>query len=513
MTKPYQDQQLMQETIFDLQNDCRELRYLISDATSKIRTYLRGTHKIKKFLQSGTVTTIQTEADYLLGMYAGLDADIWNLQTRLKSEDTWQDTVKHANTVIGQTREILRTNQTMLGSFITGVDWQSPSITHSLCSQAGVQEGTIYATINDYKRDQHWNAQSYEEAFKSNLIDGFIKIPIHAYATASGMAAFTTILSYLVSEGKLSGTVIIGKSLYFECKALITKTPGISVVEVDETDTGMVIQAIELHSPTALFFDSLANMPSIAVADLSTLLTYLISHVNNDTVLVIDNTCQSVHFQPFPKLFGTRSKLSIIVFESLNKYHQYGMDKVTGGIIWTYGGDTGKLFEYRDHLGTNIPDASVAAMPTPNRVLLTKKLHRHGRNAQILADTLSRYLNANPKTHIQAVVYPGLPSHPSYAWTKDSPFNGSYLTLEFAQKYQTIPSYNRLVARVLTIAKSKNINIISGTSFGLNTTRVYVTAVRSKPTTPFVRISAGSEDRGVVESIAGVLVQAVSDFR
>lgn len=505
--------QILQETINDLQNDCRELRYLVSDATAKIRTYLRGTQKIKKYLQSGTITTIRTEADYLLGMYAELEVDIWNLQTRLKSENSWEDAVEHATTVIEQTREILRTNQTLLGSFITGVDWQSPSITHSQSSQAGVQEGKIYATINDYKRDQHWNAFAYEEAFKSNLIDGLIKLPLHVYATASGMAAFTTILSYLFYEGKLKGTVIMGKSLYFECKALITRLPGITVVEVDETDTSAVVNAIDHHSPSVLFFDSLANMPTVAVADLSKILEHLIPHVSRETVFVVDNTCQSVYFQPFPRLFGKLSKLSLIVFESLNKYHQHGMDKVTGGIIWAYGGDTRKLFEYRDRLGTNIPDASVAAIPTPNRVLLTKRLNRHGRNAQLLADLLSTHIKNKPHIRIHGIVYPGLPEHPSYAWTKKAMFNGSYITLEFKKNYQTVRSYKKFVKLVLGIAKKNDINIISGTSFGLNTTRIYITAVRSQPNTPFVRISAGTEHRRAIESIANILCQTLSDFQ
>lgn len=504
---------ILQESILDLQNDCRELRYLISDATAKIRTYLRGINRIKKHVMPVTLSHIQKETEYFMHVYMGLEEAVWKLQNVLKGADSPTDIVNNADTSIKQTREILRTHQALLGALITGADWQSPSITHSQSSQAGVQEGKIYATINDYKRDQHWNAQAYEEAFKSNLIDGFIKLPIHAYATSSGMAAFTTILTYLFYEGKLRGTVIVGKSLYFECKTLITKIPGITVIEVDETDTSAVIHAVEVYTPSALFFDSLANMPSIAVADLTTLLTYLTAHIQRETVLIIDNTCQSVYFQPFPKLFGTFSKLSLIVFESLNKYHQYGMDRVTGGIIWAYGGDTGKLFEYRDHLGTNIPDASVAALPTPNRVLLTRKLKRHGRNAQILADSLTAHIRDNPNIPIRAIIYPGLSSHPSYTWTKDAPFNGSYITLAFTKKTQTIHAYKRFVAHVLRTAKSKHINIISGTSFGLNTTRVYVTAVRSTPHTPFVRISAGTEHRGAIESIADIFVQSILRFR
>jgi cystathionine beta-lyase/cystathionine gamma-synthase len=179
-------------------------------------------------------------------------------------------------------------------------------------------------------------------------------------------------------------------------------------------------------------------MPTIAVPNLEEIIAHMVSHCKKQTILIVDNTCRSIYFQPVSQIFGKFSKVSLIVFESLNKYHQFGMDRVTGGIIWCLGGDTGKISNYRVHTGTNIPDFSAASLPTPNRQLLSRKLQRHGRNATFIASSLSKWIAEHPMGHIKAVIHPQLSSHPSYQWTKTYPFSGSFISLQFEKKYQTI---------------------------------------------------------------------------
>jgi cystathionine beta-lyase/cystathionine gamma-synthase len=414
---------------------------------------------------------------------------------------------------IEKSRDILRTHQTLLGALITSTNWQSPSFAHSVKSQAGTDEGSIEATINDYKRDQHNRAIQYEQSFKKNYIDGLITFPVNVYATSSGMAAFSTILSYLIFEKKLTGTILVGASIYFECKALLQALPSVSIVEVNDTDTSTILKQIDRYQPSVIFFDSIANMPTIAVPNIDKILSHIVSQSKKNTILVVDNTCRSIFFQPIPQILGKFSKVSLIVFESLNKYHQFAMDRVTGGIIWCYGGDTGKISNYRVHTGTNIPDVAAASLPTPNRNLLSRKLQRHGRNATFIARILSKYILEHPTCHITSVIYPQLPSHPSYFWTKTYPFSGSFISLQFEKKYQTIASYKRFIRLVLTVAEKEHIPIVSGTSFGLHTTRIYLTAIRSSPTTPFVRISIGTEHFSAIESIAEILTQTLEQFR
>ncbi|KKU81399.1 MAG: putative cystathionine beta-lyases/cystathionine gamma-synthases protein [Microgenomates group bacterium GW2011_GWA2_47_8] len=465
----------------DIRQTLDELKYLLGDADRRLQTFLCDIAKNKRHIHTHSYAESRA-------MALGYRQEIALLTKRLSSRD---------ESVTRDTQEYLRTHQTLFGALITMTDWQSPSYTHTLASQAGRETGRIYATMNDYKRDQHWDAYRYEQAFLKENIDVLIKFPVHVHATSSGMAAFTTILLFLLGEKKATGKVLCGTSVYFENKALITQLFADQLIIVDESDTKKIIKSIDTYHPSVIFLDSLTNTPDVVVPDLSRVIRHLLS-AKKETHLVIDNTGLSIRFQPFPILFGRRTNLRLIQFESLNKYHQFGMDRVTGGIIAALGGDTGKLFDYRAHAGTNITDVGAASLPTPNRSILAKRLTRHSRNAAFLARALKTWIHEHPNSPFTGISFPGV---------------GSYFTIKFKKRYNTIPSYRRFVKLSLAAAKRYNINVVSGTSFGLNTTRIYLTALRSKPNTPFVRIAVGTEHIHALQSLRDALIETLKRFR
>lgn len=473
-----------------------EILYLLHDCITRLKRFLRDINASKKYIAVATYQEIHLTANQY----------IHATNEQIKRVTSAKKDIRQ------ESYDFLRMHQTLIGALITSTDWQSPTFLHATHSQAGRQTNSIYATINDYKRDQHWDAHRYEQAFLKANIDGFIKLPIQVCTTSSGMAAFATILTYLMLEHKATRPVLIGKSIYFENKALILQAFGDLVVEVNESDTKQVIHAIEQYNPSIIFLDSLTNSPDIAVPDCTIITRHLVTHSKEETYLVIDNTCLSIFFQPYPLVFAKKSNLRLIVFESLNKYHQFGMDRVTGGIIWSYGGYTGKLFDYRVHLGTNIPDLVACSLPTPDRSILTKRLLRHHRNASLIAHNLQDWVNAHPNHSISEIVFPGLPNHPSYTRLIKFPFHGSYFVIRFKKKYQTIASYKRFVNAIINTAKRSRVDIVSGTTFGTNSTRIYLTAIRSKPNTPFIRVSVGTENRQEIEAIITVFKKVFSRF-
>lgn len=427
-----------------------ETSYLLSDANHRLKMFLRDIAKNKRHIHPDTYRQAQSLAlQYQTELSCASDA-----------------------------REYLRTHQGLIGALITSTDWQSPSFAHTFISQAGRETGKIYATKNDYKRDQHWDAFRYEQSFLKENIDVFIKLPMHVYATTSGMAAFTTILMFLLGEKKVVGKILCGTSIYFENKALLTQLFSDKLIIVDESNTKGVLQAIDIHNPSVVIFDSITNAPDIITPDLTTIIRHLL-RAQKETYLVIDNTGLSVQFQPFPEIFGRRTNLRLIQFESLNKYHQFGMDRVTGGIIVAYENEAGKLFDYRAHAGTNITDVAAASLPTPNRKYLAKRLMLHNNNTAFIATALKNWIDQNPHSSFEGISYPGI---------------GSYFTVKFKRQFATISNFKRFVNIALSIAKRHNVNLVNGTSFGLDTTRIYLTAIRSKPNTPFVRIAVGVED-------------------
>jgi hypothetical protein len=55
------------------------------------------------------------------------------------------------------------------------------------------------------------------------------------------------------------------------------------------------------------------------------------------------------------------------------------------------------------------------------------------------------------------------------------------------------------------------IDLVEGTSFGLDVTRMYVTAQTATDISkPFLRVSAGTETASEIESVAEAIIRAVS---
>lgn len=507
MQHPVNDS-LLETSVDELRDDLTELYYLYTSAVksgknlarllafhasdilpltkqSLLRKIDQFTNLLTEELNEITATLKLSEKDYSFQMYKKLLSD---------KRDYY---------------DLFRSHILFLGSLFTATDYQSPTFLHSMHSQAGIQTGKIIGTVNDYKRDRHLDETAYEQQFIRTYLDGQVKFFVKAYLTNNGMAAFTTILNFLLLEKKIKQRIVIGKHIYFENKDLVKKTWGEEVTECDENDTESILKTISGIKPNVVIFDSLCNTKSIPVPNLEKIIKYLVKTVKNDIYLVIDNTCLTVFFQILPLVEGKNSKLHLLVLESLNKYHQFGMDRVTAGIIWGHGTDTGKLALYRTHLGTNINDATVYILPYPDRKMLENRMMRLNRNALYLATRLQKFISLHPEGIFEKIGYPGLSNHQSYSWMRLKPFRGSFFTIDFKPHYSKIRIYQRFINLVISEAKKRQIQLVSGTSFGLNTSRIYLTSLRTEEADPFIRFSAGTETSAETEIICHVMISAI----
>jgi cystathionine beta-lyase/cystathionine gamma-synthase len=375
----------------------------------------------------------------------------------------------------------LRVEQALLAGLLAAPDWQSPSFLHSLAPAAGRQTGRIHAHWNDYKRDRHIDAEEYERCYVEEMIDG--AVAPRALLTGCGMAAFTTILGWLFGEGKLSGPVLAGRGLYHESRLLLERMLPGRVRFVDEADTEALVRTIGESRPSAVFLDSLSNTQWMPMPDLRAVIDAL---RGTDTRLVLDNTCLSVGCQPFAL---ARESVRLVVFESLLKYAQLGLDRIAAGVIVAPSEDAESLEDYREHLGTNIPDVSVHALPPPDRGVLERRLARLERNALHLARGLDE--RAPPEV---AVLYPG---------------RGGCFSLLFEESEPGLERQHRLVCEAVAGASRRGIRLLAGSSFGFDTTRIYLTAARAQYGTPFLRIAAGTEHRLELDPLIDVLADAI----
>jgi cystathionine beta-lyase/cystathionine gamma-synthase len=402
----------------------------------------------------------------------------------------------------------LRARQAVAAALIVATDWHSPSISHAVRSAAGRHTGRVQAYHDEYKRDRHPDAAELESSWLREYVDNPHGHDVRALATSSGMAAFTTILGCLLMEPGPHGPVLVGASTYHECRQLIAHGPlGSGALLVDETETKRLLQAIEEHRPRLIFLDSLCNAAGSAVPDLQRVISHL-ARSGRLVRLVIDNTMRSATFQPLALAPHTIS-VELVVFESVTKYAQLGLDRTAAGMIIAPRRLAARLDESREHLGTNLTDLAAHQVPEPNRPLLLERLARLGRNARELAVFLAeRYAG---RGHAIRVDYPGLPGHPSYPVARTLTFQGG--TFGLTPEVDSHELRTQLVKAILYEARRRRVPLVEGTSFGFDTTRVYLTAATPAHEPPFVRIAAGSEHRLGVETLKRVLAAAIEDER
>ena len=176
---------------------------------------------------------------------------------------------------------------------------------------------------------------------------------------------------------------------------------------------------------------------------------------------------------------------AVLAIESLTKHAQLGLDRVTAGAIYATNGEAAALDVLREHLGANIADASVHALPTPHRAVLARRLARHARNAGALARRMAR---AAPPGVVVA-------HRPPATW----------LTLRLG----TAERATAFVDAALAQARERGTPLVEGASFGLDTTRVYAPSPGEGESCGFVRISAGIEHAEALERLTRVLVRAL----
>ncbi len=493
----------------DLKDDFEELEAIVLHILDNLQNFYSLAESLKKYLRAETLITAVGNVRYLEKRFTKLSEKIAEIKSYLKKKKPTLESVEKIQEAKDRYFEQIRIQLTIVASVITSLDWQSPSFSHSTYSMAGRYTGKIIGTINDYKRDGRLDNKILEKWYLTQYIDARFKFNIHVYATNSGMAAFSTILNFLIMEGKAKNTILIGNNIYHENKKLITKYFTNRLITANEFDTKKIIESIKLKQPNVVFLDSLCNTRQIPVPELDKIINFLNHKYSRDIYLVIDNTCLSTTFQPFKMLNWKNRKLRLIVFESLLKYLQFGMDRVNAGIIAAYGKDTEKIMDYREHLGTNIADVSVYAIPQISRKIYEARLKRLSRNAYLLSSFLQEYVTQN-KTPIKQIIYPMLENHPSYNWVIKMPFGGSFFNLDFLKP--NISMYKKTIDLVVKNAAKNGVNISGGTSFGFNSSRVYLTALRIGNTEPFVRISVGTETQLQIIKLKEVFIKTINEL-
>lgn len=257
-----------------------------------------------------------------------------------------------------------------------------------------VEPGTDYHDIK-YHRLNSTPSQTYLHD-KLAVLEGTEA----AIATASGMAAVTTILHSLLRTGDhlLLGDVLYGGTFDF--------------VTQFADDLGWTYTFVDPHAPEtwdaartentkAILVETITN-PLMRVGRLREVAAFAREH---GLASVIDNTFASpVNFRPASIGFD-------LVFNSATKYLNGHSDVVAG----TVGGSAAMIEKVRHRLNLYGGSLDPHAGYLLARGLKTLAIRVRAQNANALA--VARFLDDHPK--VAAVNYAGLPGHPDHAYATE----------------------------------------------------------------------------------------------
>ncbi len=365
-------------------------------------------------------------------------------------------------------------------------DWQSPSYAHSLFSEAGRREGRIVANINDYTRDQYDLSQRYEAKFAREYLPHLGIVKPAAYITSSGMAALTTAIFALHRVYGSEITVLVGKHSYYQNIERIMGSFA-RVILFDENNNLEWQELINKQFPRAIFVDSLCNETNLSVPPIDQIAEYIKKVTKSKTYLVIDNSMLATGYPWSSMVKLLRGNLEIIGWESLNKYYQFGMDRVTGGVVWGTGKVGQALFAARMHAGTIMPDFAVTMLPKPNKRMLRLYLLQIESNRILMHSLLG-----------------GIARVASTPYS----FGGAQLVLDVPGRHG-YGYYLALTKKIVNRARKLGVQLAAGTSFGMPHSRIYLTARKTGYAQMFLRLSVGMESEDEIRQIARAILDTL----
>ncbi len=398
------------------------------------------------------------------------------------------------------------------GAMSCAFDWQSPMYDGTIAYTANRYSEGIAEHAWDYKRDGHFEAIEYEKKFNEEYLTHLGSDRLRSYLTNSGMAAFSTVLHWLAHEANCDWQAVAVEPMYFENLHLARAFfPAIAQVRPGSGDD--LTEFLRAKQPSVVFCDVVANCGEVVKHEYESVLQWARNEAQHKVYIVLDTTCLPILFLEEGLLEGLGDNVTVIFVESLAKHHQLGMDTVTGGVIVAdlSDGQHDSLRKTRARFGTNISDGSVGSLPLPNLQRLTRRMQRHSRNMQVVADGLEERIREQAKSDrsgengiIESISWVG-EGFEQAPW-----YRSSVLSLRLLRQYRTVQEYREFENKVLEIARQRNHPIAFGTSFGFDVSRLYVTAPSTPFEDPFLRLSIGTETRSEMNTLVEILADADS---
>lgn len=401
----------------------------------------------------------------------------------------------------------LRVCYSMYAALLTCLNWQSPAVKSSLGTRKGLECEDVKADWNDYKRDRSSDAFKAEQYLRESIFECTTNDAVYLFN--SGMAAFTTILYFLICEGIIENRkVLASREIYVESRMIVEKLLSKNIIFFSTNKSEEILGLIYEYKPSVVFIEPLSNTGDLRLFDVKEIIKNVNNNYKEEIYFVIDTTCSFCSFD-FLNQLSISKNVKIITHGSMLKAPQLGLERVNSGFIYgiNLGEKSTMLLDYRTLSGTNIQDFATYLLPRTSRKLLKKRLKVIQANAEYLGKRVESLFGKIPI--LKEVVYPCLQSHPDYSLSKKSDFSGFFFNVKFVDNLNYDKYFEIYTREVLRLAKLRGSDIVHGASFGFNETSIYYSVGWDEPENHYIRISPGTEKRKQVEKIGNILVEAL----
>ncbi len=509
------DKRIAKQSIKDIKHSIAELSEFADYLKSELKNW-------KKQLDgadclSGEIKSLaHRQYKNVSGELQSISKEINLYETKLESSKPGYADEKMLEELISEKKDIfmkLRSFMSLFASISTFLNWQSPSIKSSKNTRIGIEKYPVIGDYNDYKRDRSGDTFYCEKKLQQRLLktrNTGVK-PILNLCNC-GMAAFTSILYFLIGENIAKNKVLASSDIYVENILLLKNFFKDKLMTFDYNETDLIVEKILLTEPDAVFLDPISNTVDMPLFDVASIIKKTAKTYKKEIYFIIDVTC-SVGYENILDNFALPDNIKVIIHGSILKAPQLGMERIYAGFVLSFGLDkfVSQMLEYRTLSGSSIQDFGGYLLPVTTKKLLRDRLRIIGRNTAVIANFLYE-IDAN-KEVFGEIVYPGIKSHKDFGMVNKIGFAGPFFNIKLIPKLKNDKYYELFASEVIKYAKRNNCDIVHGASYGFNITSIYYSVGWDTPDKHYLRLSIGTETAYEIEKLKKVFEEVFQIFK
>jgi len=502
----------MQQSITDIKQDIAELSEFTNYLKSELKNWKRQLNKTK-YLSKEIKGLASRQYKSVSGEIQSISEEIALFKIKLKSA---KSNDKALEELIAKKKNIfmkVRACLSLFASISTFLNWQSPSIKSSQNTRIGIEKYPIICDYNDYKRDRSGDTFYCEKKLEKNLLktkNTGVK-PILNLCNC-GMAAFTSILYFLICENIVKNKALASSDIYVENILLLKNFFKSKLITFNCNNADLIVDKILSTEPNAVFLDTISNTVNMPLFDVASIIKKTAKIYKKEIYFIIDATC-SVGYENILDNFVIPDNIKVIIHGSILKAPQLGMERIYAGFVLSFGLDkfVNKILEYRTLSGSSLQDIGGYLLPVTTRKLLQNRLKTIERNTADMASFLSEI--DGKKEVLAEIIYPGIKSHKDFSMVKKIGFAGPFFNIKFISRLNNDKYFELFTSDIIKYAKKYNCDIVHGASYGFNTTSIYYSVGWDTPEKHYLRLSLGTETVYEMEKIKKVFKEVFQKFK